>query len=216
MTSIIMIGATGLVGGTLARMLVARGHQVTTVGRRACAIAGVQDLVAPVEEWPAAIASVHAEAAISALGTTIKAAGSQAAFAAIDRDAVVTVAKAARARQWLMISSVGANPASRSFYLRVKGQAEIDVAATGRFERIDIFQPGLLLGLRHEHRPGEAMAQRLASLLGLLARGPLERYGPNRAEDVATAIAATIGATATGVHFHRNGDMRRLVSGPTS
>lgn len=216
MTSIIMIGATGLVGGTLARMLVARGHQVTTVGRRACAIAGVQDLVAPVEEWSAVIASLPAVAAISALGTTIKAAGSQAAFAAIDRDAVVAVAKAARARQWLMVSSVGANPASRSFYLRVKGQAEVGVAATGRFERIDIFQPGLLLGLRHEPRPGEAMAQRLAPLLGLLARGPLERFGPIPADDVATAVAATVGATATGVYRHENGDMRQLARGPTS
>ena len=56
MTSIVMIGATGLVSGTLTRMLIARGHVVTAVGRRACGIAGVQDLVAPVPigrgQWP--------------------------------------------------------------------------------------------------------------------------------------------------------------------
>lgn len=156
------------------------------------------------------MASVQADTVISALGTTIKAAGSRSAFAAIDRDAVVAVAKTAGARHWLMVSSVGSDPASHSFYLRVKGQAKAEVAATGRFERIDIFQPGLLLGARQDYRPGEAMAQRLAPFLGAVARGPLERFGPITAVGVAAAMAATIEATATGVHCHGNREMRRL------
>lgn len=205
-----MIGATGLVGGTLAHMLVARGHQVTTVGRRACGISGVQSLVAPIEEWPATVAAVQAEVAISALGSTIKVAGSRAAFAAIDRDAVVAVAKATRAQQWVMVSSVGADPSSRSFYLRVKGQAEAEVEATDVFNRIDVFQPGLLLGARTEPRPGEAIAQRLAPVLGALALGPLDRFGPIAADIVSAAMAAVIGLPADGLHRHGNREMRRL------
>ena len=92
-------------------------------------------------------------------------AGSQAAFRAVDFDMVVAFARAAAAagaRRMVTVSSVGADPGSANFYLRIKGEMEAALEALG-FERLDIFQPGLLRGPRGgDRRPGERIAIALA------------------------------------------------------
>jgi uncharacterized protein YbjT (DUF2867 family) len=85
-----------------------------------------------------------------ALGTTIKVAGSQAAFRAVDLDAVVAVARAARssgATRIGVVSALGADPASAVFYNRVKGEMERAVATLG-FDTVVFARPSLLLGDR--------------------------------------------------------------------
>lgn len=206
---IILAGATGLIGGSLVSKL--GGQDVTLVGRRTTNLEAKQ-LVGAVDEWPALIGRGAYDVAINCLGTTIKVAGSQQAFAAVDRDAVIAVAKAAKeagARQFLMVSSVGASASTSNFYLRTKGEAEEGVKALG-FDRVDICRPGLLRGERGgASRPGERAMIALSPITDLLTPSVFDQYRSIAAYDVAKAIAALIGQAEPGVHIHHNRDMLR-------
>jgi uncharacterized protein YbjT (DUF2867 family) len=204
---IILAGASGLIGGLLAARL--KDQPLTAIGRRA--VPGIVDQrIAPVAEWPSLVAALSPDVAISTLGTTIRAAGSQDAFAAIDHDAVVAFARAAKdagARQFVMVSSVGAGGAS--FYLKTKGRAEASVRALG-FTRVDIFRPGLLLGERAgDARPVERFFAALSPLTNALTPRAFDQYRAIAADDVAAAIARVIGATEEGVFIHHNREMLR-------
>ena len=99
-----------------------------------------------------------------ALGTTIKQAGSQERFRQVDFEYPLRVAElalAAGARHFLLVSSAGASPASRNFYLRVKGELERAILALG-FPSVTVVRPSLLLGDRKEFRLGEVIATRLS------------------------------------------------------
>jgi uncharacterized protein YbjT (DUF2867 family) len=207
MTHIIIAGVSGLIGGLLAARL--KGHNLIAIGRRHTP--GIPDQrIAPVAEWPALVAALAPDVAISTLGTTIRAAGSQAAFVAIDHDAVVAFARAAKdagARQFLMVSSVGAGGAS--FYLKTKGRAEASVRAMG-FARVDIFRPGLLLGARAgDARPVERLFAALSPLTNALTPRAFDQYRAIAADDVAAAMARVIGASEDGVFIHHNREMLR-------
>lgn len=212
MARIAMIGATGLIGRCLATLLVAAGHELLIIGRRESGVAGARDKVTTVDHWDDAVANEAVDVAISTLGTTRKVAGSMDAFEAIDRIAVVDFARAAHkagARQWMMVSSTGADPHSRNSYLAVKGRAEADVLTLG-FERIDIFRPGLLVGPRDEKRPAEKLGMLLSPLMNLILGGPLDRYQAIGAERVAAAMAAVAATGENGCEIHHNREIRAL------
>src|SRR4051812_7727829 len=187
MRTALIAGATGLVGGHVLRLLLAdeTWDRVVSVGRREV---DVQD--PKLEQLTAVLPQIGelppVDDVFCALGTTIKQAGSQDAFRAIDHDAVVALATAAKqsgATAFLHVTAMGAKPGSRVFYNRVKGETEHDVAA------VDIpttvaFRPSIIDGDRTESRPGEhvslAVMRTLAPVLG-----PLR---PTRAEDIAAAM----------------------------
>ena len=212
-----MIGATGLVGSLTAPHLLAQGWSVDALVRRASGIAhpGWREHVAPPEEWPAIVATLGAEAAMSALGTTMRKAGSQGAFRAVDHDMVVDFARAAAAagaRRMVTVSSVGADPDSANFYLRTKGEMERALEALG-FERLDIFRPGLLRGPRGgDRRLGDRVGIALSPLANLVLRGRLARYAAIDAVAVAAAVAAALEQPGGGVLVHENPDIRRLAA----
>ncbi|MDU0958200.1 MAG: nucleoside-diphosphate sugar epimerase, partial [Bradyrhizobium sp.] len=146
-----------------------------------------------------------------ALGTTIKTAGSQAAFRAIDHDANLAIAKAALAsgtRRVGLVSAMGADATSRIFYSRVKGELENDLTALP-FAGLVIARPSLLVGARAElgqpSRPGEDWGARLSRLLGVLIP---PNYKPIKAADVAAALLAAV-PSATGTMVLLSGAMRR-------
>jgi uncharacterized protein YbjT (DUF2867 family) len=216
---IILAGATGLIGGCVLKCLLSRDDVtfVTTVSRRALPdIDRKQDqIVSPAPEWPKHIAGRTCDVAVCCLGTTIKAAGSQAAFAAVDHHAVVSFASAchaAGARQLLLVTSVGADAGSRNFYLSTKGKAEADVRGLG-FARVDIFRPGLLVGQRAGPlRAGERLAIAVSPLTDLLTPNVLSRYRSTPAEVVARAMSGISGAMEAGEFIHHNDDMRATSS----
>jgi uncharacterized protein YbjT (DUF2867 family) len=216
---IILAGATGLIGGRVLECLLARDDvtNVTTVSRRALPeVTSRQDqFVSPAPEWSAHIADRNCDVAVCCLGTTIKAAGSQTAFAALDHAAVVAFASAchsAGARQLMLVTSVGADAGSRNFYLSTKGKAEADVRDLG-FARIDIFRPGLLTGQRAGPlRIGERLANAVSPLTDILTPNVLSRYRSIPAARVAHAISGIAGAQEAGEFVHHNDDMRSLSS----
>ncbi len=124
------------------------------------------------------------------LGTTRRAAGSREAFRAVDHDAVLAFARTLRhggTPELRTVSSVGADPAARSFYLQVKGETERDLAALC-FPRLACFRPGLLRGPRAEFRLGERIALATAPLWQLFLQGKARCYRPTRATDLAAAL----------------------------
>ncbi|WP_426265581.1 NAD-dependent epimerase/dehydratase family protein [Sphingomonas sp. LHG3443-2] len=207
--TIAMIGATGLVGRQLWPLLQGR-QDVLVLGRRPSG--APLEKLGTMEEWPGLLRGERIDTAVSTLGSTRKAAGSWAAFEAVDRHAVLAFAEAARAagaRHFLLVSSSGADAHSRNAYLRLKGEVEEAVAALG-FERVDLLRPGLLLGQRSDRRLAEGAGQAVAPLLGLLLRGPLDRYAPIDAGQVAKGMAALAGRREPGVYRHHNREIRAL------
>jgi uncharacterized protein YbjT (DUF2867 family) len=212
---ILLTGGTGLIGNLVAERLLAGGDEVHALLRRA---AGRTDPhwhehVAPPADWPALAHSIGGGLAISALGTTWRAAGSDQAFRAVDFDMVVGFARAARAagvRHMILVSSVGADARSRAFYLRVKGEVEEALADLG-FDRVDIIRPGLLLGaVRPDRRLKERIAIAVSPAINLLLRGRLDRYAAIEGATVADAIVALAGALTPGRFVHHNRDLHRL------
>jgi len=176
-------------------------------------VAGTEERVAPSQEWPALLAGGRFDIAISTLGTTWKQAGSWDAFRAVDVDAVLGFARAARAagaRQMLSVSSVGALAGARMNYLAMKGEVERELGNLG-FDRLDIVRPGLLRGQRgSDRRLGERIGIAISPVANLLLRGRLDRFAAIDADRVAAAMALLAGASGAGRHVHFNRDLEAL------
>lgn len=120
---------------------------------------------------------------LCALGTTLRRAGSRERFREVDLGYPLRIAELALRRgagHFLLVSSVGADPGSRFFYSRVKGELEQAILELG-YPAVTVVRPSLLLGERREFRPGEQIAKRF----GFLAP---PRYRPVHAADVAAIL----------------------------
>jgi uncharacterized protein YbjT (DUF2867 family) len=202
----LLVGATGMVGTQVAALV--PPAMLTILARRATHIAdGATLMVASSDEWPSLIAAARPDVVVSTLGTTIRQAGSQAAFRAVDHDLVLSVARAAKdagVRHFIAVSSVGASARASNFYLRTKGEVEAALGALD-FDRLDIVRPGLLTGARSgPTRVGEALAMLAAPATDVLLHGALRRYRSVPAATVATAIAALAEAGGSGRHVHEH------------
>jgi uncharacterized protein YbjT (DUF2867 family) len=218
---VLLIGGTGLVGTLVADRLLRDCYQIHAFVRRAVKRSSPawHEHLAPPDAWPALARGIKGQIAISALGTTWRAAGSEQAFRAVDFDMVVDFATAARAagvRRMILVSSVGADSRSRAFYLRVKGEVE-DALAALAFDRLDIIRPGLLLGARRpDRRLKERIAIAISPAVNLLLRGPLDRYAAIDGTIVADAIVTLAGRLEPGTFVHHNRDLHRLVRSSSS
>jgi uncharacterized protein YbjT (DUF2867 family) len=155
----------------------------------------------------------RAQEAYCALGTTIRAAGSQAAFRAVDFDAVLAFARAARAAgvsRFALVSALGADPGSPTFYNRVKGEAEAELRAVG-FAYLVIARPSLLVGdrgaLGQPARPGEAIA---VALTKPVARWIPRAWRPIGAARVARSMLRALGEGGPGVRVLSSAEMQEL------
>jgi uncharacterized protein YbjT (DUF2867 family) len=211
--SAIVLGATGLVGSALVRLLLAdeRFGSVRTLVRRpsgrghAKLDERVVDFDAP-GSWGGL---VQGDVLFSALGTTIRAAGSQEAQRKVDHGYQLRAAEAARRNGvdvYVLVSSAGASPSSPIFYSRMKGELERDVEAL-RFPRARLLRPGLLDGERAEVRPGERWALRLLRPIGPLLPASAR---PIRVEVVARAAIAAALDPAPGLRRIEAAELFRL------
>jgi uncharacterized protein YbjT (DUF2867 family) len=208
---VLLAGATGLVG--TCTMQAAGAHpslRLVALTRREVPIprgTRMEMMVADPAGWPDAVKAIAPEAVICALGTTRRKAGSEEAFRAIDHDLVLrlaTAAKEAGASHFVLVSSVGANAAGKSFYLRVKGEVEAAVTQL-KFRRLDILRPGLLRGPRAgERRPLERLAMLASPLANLLLHGDKRRYRSIDARTVAAAALQLTREKAAGRFVHEN------------
>ena len=206
--TLLLAGGTGLVGRSLLELAKSRQIPITTVGRR---ITGdvENELVVDFSAMPTLPSS---DIAICTLGTTMADAGSKSAFKAVDFDAVMAFARAAKqsgVRHFLVVTAVGADIGSRAFYSRVKGAVEIELTTVG-FDRVDIVRPGLLLGKRQSRRLIEQVLQDLSPAIALITRGPWARYASISAEQLAGALLALCHETSPGVFYHQSPELQCL------
>lgn len=204
----LVAGATGLVGAALLRRLLAHETYsgIRVLGRRPPALeAGkIRFVASDFGNLDALRAELAVDDVYCCLGTTLRRAGSRAAFERVDYHMVVDLARAvhaAGAQRFLVVSAVGASARSPAFYSRVKAQMEQAVAEVP-FTAVHVVRPSLLLGERAERRPAERLSQQLSPLLAPFLRGPLAKYRPVRAEDVAAAMLRLAFTDARGVHVH--------------
>lgn len=201
MRHVLLLGATGLVGGAILKQLTADESiaRVTVLTRRPLAAAP------KVEQHPFMLESrlFAVDQIFCALGTTIKKAGSQEEFRRVDHDLPLQAARlglAAGVRHFLLVSALGADSLSRLFYNRVKGDLEDDILGLG-YRTVTIARPSLLLGPRAERRLGEAVARRLGWLMP-------SKYRPIEAAAVAGALADAARRDAPGLLILESREMR--------
>lgn len=218
-TRVVLVGATGLVGRAVMAEAVGRPDiHLVAVARREVPLpkgARMEMLLSDIGHWPDAIAAGRPDTVVIALGTTIKAVGGdKQAFRAVDHDLVLecaAAAKAAGARQLIVVSSVGAQFSSKNFYLSVKGEVE-DKLAKLHFDRLDLIRPGLLRGKREgAARPAERIGMILSPLVDLLMVGSLRKYRSAKASDVARVILRLAGTKQRGRVVHQHDEMQRIL-----
>lgn len=174
MSRVLLLGATGLIGSQVLPRLLEdpRCSGVVAPVRRPLAVVHAR-LQAPVIDFEALPGQADwwgVEAVICALGTTRAVVGSAQAFRHVDYDypmACARIAHAAGAQAFVLNSAAGANPQSRIFYSRVKGELERDLRALG-FASLTLVRPGLIGGQRTPPRPAEQLGQQVLGVLGPL------------------------------------------------
>jgi uncharacterized protein YbjT (DUF2867 family) len=204
---IVIAGATGLTGEHLLDRLLSEPTVARVLAPSRRPLASHPHLENPVGELDQLLPTLTGpvDTAFCCLGSTIKQAGSQEAFRAVDHDLVLAFARRARelgARHLVVISALGANPQSSVFYNRVKGETEEALKAMG-WPQLTIARPSLLLGARREFRLGERLA------------APLLRWLPGKYRGIdACALARALWRLALeeqdGVRVIESADLRRL------
>lgn len=201
---ILLAGATGLVGSAVQPLLLADGRvaQLTLVGRKR-----VPGHHGKQEQWIAdnlleALRPAKVDAVICTLGTTIRKAGSQEAFIAVDRDLPIGIGKWAKeqgASTFVVVSALGADTRSRIFYSRVKGEVEAGLEAMG-FSSLSLFQPSVLTGPRAERRRGEGVGAAVLKGVAPLLKGRWAAYRIMPHDVLAQALVEAALEPRMGVH----------------
>lgn len=196
MKTAIVIGATGLVGNHTTKLLLddSRYSRVKIFVRRKTGISNskLEEHLVDFDNLQNWKEKITGDELFSAMGTTIKKAGSKENQYRIDFTYQHEFAKAAAengVKNYFLVSSAGANSSSGNFYLRIKGELE-DKISKIPFEKILIFQPSLLVGEREESRFGEKIGFVLINFFMRIIP-PLKKYKPIRGEEVAKAMINT-------------------------
>ena len=196
----IVAGATGLVGGECLRQLLAcpRYERVIVVTRRELGAAArhdkLREVVVEFDRLGDAKARLRGDHVFCALGTTIRKAGSQAKFRAVDYEYPLRLAQLTRqngARHFSIVSALGASRSSPFFYSRVKGEVEEGLRQMG-WPSLAILRPSVIAGERAESRPLERVSEHLLRLAPATWR-------PVPARDIAGAMIAVALREPSGV-----------------
>lgn len=201
----ILIGATGLVGSEVLQLLLEdeRYQKVKVFHRRSTDIAHpkLEEHVIDfdqVDDWKHLITG---DELYSALGTTIKKAGSQEAQYTVDFTYQYETAKAAaenEVKKYSLVSSAGADHHSKVFYSRLKGELD-DAVKELPFEVITVLRPSILDGDRSENRPGEKFGLLMARLFTKIPG--LKKYRPILAKNVAAGMINSLHKCPPGYHI---------------
>lgn len=212
----VIIGATGMVGGSLLQQLLQNDQfsSVRILVRKPVAYKHPKLEVKlvnfdDVESFNDGLGK--ADIIFCCVGTTQKKVkNDKTAYRKVDYDIPVTAAQMAAKngfRKYLLVSAVGANPNSANFYLQLKGSVEEDISVLP-FDSIHIFRPSLLMGNRQEKRTGEKIAQLVMPAISWLMAGPLRKYKPISAEKVAISMMKAALSAENGIHIYHYDDMK--------
>lgn len=206
--SALIVGASGLVGNELLSHLLSGEEygKIVVLVRQSLNIEHLklEEIVFDFDKMADYKDIFKVDDVFCCLGTTIKKAKSKVKFKKVDVDYPLEMAKLSKDQQvdrFLIISSMGANPNSIAFYSRMKGMLEQQLKEL-KLNSLHIFRPSLLLGARKETRVGEIVGTLLAKGLRFGFIGPLEKYKPIEAKQVALGMYKMAQSEVTGDHTY--------------
>lgn len=207
----LVAGTTGLIGNLLLDQLLQDEYYVKVIAlsRKPLARhhARLVNLVVDFDNLDSHSEDLVADDVFCCLGTTIRQAGSQAAFRKVDYDYPVQLARMTRdrgARQFLIVTALGSDKKSSIFYNSVKGEVEEAIGEIG-FPSFHIFQPSMLLGDRKEDRAGESVGKTMMKAMDFLIP---KKYKAIDAARVARAMREIARRNETGRHVHVSGELQ--------
>lgn len=194
----VVFGSTGLVGNLLLEELLAsdKYDSIKIFVRKPAEITHpkITEYIVDFQSVASFEEKINGDDLFLCLGTTIKKAGSIKKMEEIDRDLPVSIASAASkkgVKGLAVVSSIGANPSSTNYYLRIKGEME-DGILKYTFENIAIVRPSMLLGDRKEKRAGETVGKIAMKFFNPLLNGKIKKYRSIQARDVAKAMISLL------------------------
>ena len=211
-----IIGASGLVG-----------HELTLILSHLPEVSKVKAFTrSPLGRMPAKVENyiinfdnlcnyendLKADVFICCLGSTIKKAGSKDNFKKVDYEYALNFSKIAEktsAKKLLVITAMGSNSNSFVFYNQVKGQLE-DKIRELHISQVEVFRPSLILGNRKEHRTGEDFMKKIIQTVPKLFSGPLEKYKPIEASDIAKAMAIAVLDFREGYYIYPSAKIQKI------
>ncbi|HDR8093286.1 TPA: oxidoreductase [Bacillus cereus] len=214
----LILGASGLVGQEITRLLLESDYydSVTIFVREPMQMQMQHEKLqqkqvdfSVLEEYKEFFA---VDDVFSCLGTTIKKAKTKANFKKVDYEYTLRAACLAEkqgVQNFLVVSSMGANPKSFFFYSQVKGRMEEELKKLV-IGGIHIFRPSLLVGNRQEFRLGERMAEKLSRIIPFIFKGAFKKYKPISAKDVAKGMYITALREESGIHIYNSNEITTI------
>lgn len=214
MKTAIIAGYTGLIGGQLLSILLESNNyeKVIALGRRNLDIQHPKLVQQKVDFNNIQLEEKKIDDVFCCLGTTMKKAGSKEKFRLVDFQYPVSLASFCLnkgARQFLLVSSMGADAKSGIFYNQIKGEVENTVSNLG-YPRLDIFRPSLLLGDRGESRIAEDLGKVAMKIFGFLFLGSLKNYKAIDSGKVARAMNYFAQEEGSGNHLHLSAALQKF------
>jgi len=192
----IIAGSTGLIGRNVVEILCNKQESVIALTRRT-----ISDLPTNANQLVIDFDSFEKNGSLPpcnhvyiCLGTTIKKAGSQENFRKVDIGYCLSIAKKGKesgAETLSLISSIGADSASKNFYLRTKGELEEAIQEL-QFPVVNIFRPSFLVGQRSEKRLSEVVVLKFAKIMDFFLVGSASKYRSVKAELLAKTMVSRI------------------------
>ena len=210
-----LFGATGLIGGYLLEFLLKDSdiHLINLVGRKPFHLQHdkINNIVIDFEDVHSISDSIEgSEIVFVSIGTTMsKVNGNKLKYKSVDFDIIFNIAKACKQKnisQFLYVSSLGANPNSSNFYLRLKGEIDEAIAELN-LNSTSVFRPSVLLGKRNESRPGEKILQFVMPLLDFMIPSDSKAI---KAEDVAKSMLNNSKNYKSGFHIFQYNQIKNI------
>ncbi len=213
----ILLGASGLIGSHLLTTLLASPAygEVTIYVRKTLPInhLKLKQIVTDFENLEALNEHIAGTIVFCCLGSTKKKTPNLKDYKKVDYEIPLYFAHQAsknNARQFHLVTAIGANSKSSNFYTRMKGEIE-DAIKKVSYETIHIYQPSFLRGDRKENRTTEKILTPIMRLVDLALIGPLKKYQSIEAEDVAKAMFNESIKNKRGIFVHNSEQIKRLV-----
>jgi len=212
----VIIGGSGLIGRKLINILLQwPGYdEVICLSRKKLSIVAdkLTQVIVDFDHLEDYAGQIHGHACFCCIGTTKSKTPDLAQYRKIDHDYPVKLAEIAKKNgmsQYHFISSIGADKASKGYYLRFKGETEEDIKAIG-LPALHIYRPSILIGHRQEGRVAETILAGLMKVVNPLLVGSLKKYRSISANTVALAMFKQSLTNTPGIFTYESDEIEQL------
>lgn len=211
----VIVGASGLIGRNLvnALLLTHDYSEVVSISRKKIPVHSgkLKQVIAEFDDVDVYEKYITGRALFCCLGSTQNKTPDKKEYYKIDHDHPVKLAEIAKkngVEQYHLVSSIGADPASSNFYLKMKGETEEDIKKVG-LPALCIYRPSILVGERTESRQMERIAIKFMLLITPLLVGPFRKYRAIHAKAVAKVMYKTSLKPREGVYIYSSEQIKR-------